>query len=227
MSIGNVGFVSYMAEMKNPSKDFVPGLVVLQAFSVPLYLIVAIAIYCLAGQYTASPALGSAPELPAKIAYGIVIPALLATGLVFGHTAVKYLYVVIMRALKSTHQMTDNSVKSWSVWVGSATGFWIIAFIIANAIPIFDSILSISSATFIAWFTFGISAIFWFYINWGFCLSTPTKIALTVLNTLIIMQSLFMNGAGLWTAITNLLDIYNDPDSKIQGAFTCADNSIF
>lgn len=216
-----------MAEMKNPSKDFVPGIIALQIFSVPLYLVVAVVIYCLAGQYTTSPALGSAPEIPAKVAYGVVLPAVLATGLVYGHTAVKYLYVVIMRALKSTDQMTDSSVKSWSVWIGSATGFWIMAFIIANAIPIFQSILAISSATFIAWFTFGISAVFWFYLNQGRLLSSRRKMCLTVVNVLIIVQTLFMNGAGLWAAITGLVDIFNDPGVKIRGAFTCADNSIF
>lgn len=227
VSKGNVGFVSYMAEMKNPSKDFVPALIAMQVFSIPLYLLVAVAIYCLAGQYTTSPALGSAPEIPAKIAYGIVLPALLGTGLVFGHTAVKYLYVVGMRALNSTHQMTDRSAKSWGVWVGSATCFWTVAFIIANAIPIFNSILSISSATFIAWFTFGISAVFWFFINRGRLLSTKAKIALTVLNVLLIVQAFFMNAAGLWTAITGLSDIFNGDGSEITGAFTCADNSLF
>jgi len=223
---GNIGFVSYMAEMRDPSRDFVWGLAALQAFSIPLYLLVAIAIYCLSGQYVASPALGSAPQIPAKIAYGIVLPALFGTGLVFGHTAVKFLYVVSMRALKSTHQMTDNSAKSWGVWVGSATAFWIVAFVIANAVPIFDSILSISSATFVAWFTFGISAVFWFFLNKGRYFSTPTKIALSVVNALIIIQALFMNGAGLWTAITGLMEIF-DGEGGIEGSFTCADNSIF
>ena len=216
-----------MAEMKNPSKDFVPGLVALQAFSIPMYLMVAIAIYCLSGQYVTSPALGSAPELPAKIAYGIAVPALLGTGLVFGHTAIKYLYVVIMRAIKATDQMTDRSTKSMAVWGGSATIFWILSFLLANAIPIFESILNISAATLIAWFTFGISSIFWFFLNKGRLLSTPTKISLTVANVLIIVMSCFMTSAGLWSAVTDLMDTFNNGESDIDGVFTCADNSIF
>ncbi|KAF5127271.1 N amino acid transport system protein [Metarhizium anisopliae] len=223
---GNVGFVSYMAEMKNPSKDFVPALTVLQVFSVVLYLITAVVIYCLSGQYTTSPALGSAPTIPAKIAYGIVLPAILSTGLVFGHTAIKYLYVVAMRAMKSTHQLTDRSVKSWGTWIVCATLFWTVSFVIANAIPIFDSILSIASATFIAWFTFGISGVFWYHRNWQEKFHRK-NIPLAIVNALLIAQALFMNGVGLWAAIRQLVDIFNDKENKIGGVFPCGDNSLF
>jgi amino acid permease len=223
---GNVSFPSLFPEMRNPSQDFFKSLVILQLFSVPLYMLVGVGIYCLAGQYTASPALGSAPEIPAKVAYGIVVPAVLATGLVFGHTAVKYMYVVIMRALKSTNQMTDNSIKAWTVWVCSGTVFWIAAFVLANAIPIFNSILSISSATFAAWFCFGISGVFWLFLNWGKLFSTWRKVGLTILNVLIIIQALFMNAAGLWAAITKLIDIFNRGEEGVRGPFTCADNSL-
>ncbi|KAF4982181.1 hypothetical protein FZEAL_2159 [Fusarium zealandicum] len=222
---GNISFVSYMAEMKNPSRDFPMALACLEVFSITLYTIVAIAIYCLAGDYTTSPALGSAPTIPAKIAYGIVLPAVFATAMAFGHTGIKYMYVVVMRALKSTHQVTDQSVKSWSIWVACVTLYWIIVWVISNAIPIFDSILSISSATTIAWFTFGLSAMFWFHLNKGNLLTNWKQIALTIINALLILQSLFMNGGGLWSSITELLDIFNSDSSQVRGVFSCGDNS--
>ncbi|KAG6005979.1 hypothetical protein E4U21_007472 [Claviceps maximensis] len=223
---GNVGFVSYMAEMRNPGRDFVPALTVLQVFSVVLYLTTAVAIYCLSGQYTTSPALGSAPAVPAKVAYAIVLPAVLSTGLVFGHTAIKYLYVVAMRAMKSTHQLTDSSAKSWATWVSCAIVFWTLSFLIANAIPIFDSILAIASATFIAWFTFGISGIFWYHRNWEDKFERR-NMPLAVVNALIILQALFMNGVGLWAAITQLAAATQKRHGKTGGVFTCADNSLF
>ena len=216
-----------MAEMKNPSRDYVPSILALQVFAIPLYLIVALSIYCMAGQYTSSTALGSAPQIPAMVAYGIALPAILATSMVFGHTGVKYLYVVIMRQLKATHRMTDNSVQSWGVWIGSATGFWIATFILSNAVPIFSSILSISSATCIAWFTYGLPAVFWFYINWSRKFSTYSKIVLSVMNLLIFIQALFMNGAGLWASISDLLDVFERGEGGLHSPFSCADNSIF
>ncbi|EEY16039.1 amino acid transporter [Verticillium alfalfae VaMs.102] len=224
---GNVGFPSLLAEMKDPSSDFLPGLVILQSFSIPLYIIVAITIYCLAGQYTTSPSLGSAPPVPAKIAYGVMLPCLLATGVVFGHTAIKFMYVTAMRWQKATDQLTSRNVRSWGSWVGCATIFWLLAFILGNSIPVFDSILSISSATLIAWWTFGISAIFWFHLNRGQMFANWRKISLFVLNVLIIVMSLFMNSAGMWAAIMGLLDVFNNEENEIRGPFTCANNALF
>lgn len=221
----NISFVSYMAEMRNPSKDFPMALACLEVFSITIYTIIAIVIYCLAGDYTTSPALGSAPTIAAKAAYGVVLPAVFATAMSFGHTGTKYLYVVMMRWMKSTHQITDRSVKSWSTWIGCVTFYWIIVFILSNAIPIFDSILAISSATTIAWFTFGLSAVFWFHLNRGLYFSNWKKTCLTIVNGLLIIQSLFMNAAGLWSSITELIDIFNSDSSAVRGAFSCGDNS--
>ncbi|KAK7417432.1 hypothetical protein QQX98_004551 [Neonectria punicea] len=224
---GNISFVSYMAEMRSPDRDFPMALACLEVFSITIYTIVAIAIYCLAGDYTTSPALGSAPYIPAKIAYGIVLPAVFATAMAFGHTGIKYMYVVAMRWMKSTHQVTDRSVKSWGTWIACVTLYWIIVWIISNAIPVFDSILAISSATTIAWFTFGLSAIFWFHLNWDCLFKDRKKILLTIFNALLIVQSLFMNAGGLWSSITELMSIFESESSKVKGAFSCGDNSSF
>ncbi|KAG6231655.1 hypothetical protein E4U34_002220 [Claviceps purpurea] len=223
---GNVGFVSYMAEMRDPGRDFAPALTLLQVFSVVLYLVTAVAVYCLSGQCTVSPALGSAPAVPAKVAYAVVLPAILSTELVFGHTATKYLYVVAMRATKCTHQLTDSSTRSWATWVVCATVFWIMSFLVANAIPVFDSILAIASATFIAWFTFGISGVFWYHRHWEDKFARR-NLPLAVVNALLILQALFMNGVGLWASISQLAAIFHDRQRRIGGAFTCADNSSF
>ncbi|CEH16680.1 amino acid transporter [Ceraceosorus bombacis] len=232
---GNSGFVSVMAEMRDASHDFVPALVWLQAAAITLYVVTAIVVYALAGQYTTSPALGAAPATIAKIAYGIALPCLLGTALVFGHTAIKYLYIISLKLLGAQNQATSNTKTSWISWISCALLFWTAAFLIANAVPIFDSILDISSATFIAWFTFGISGVFWFHLNWHPDDQTGVrpfkknwkKKTLALLNVAIIVIALFMNSAGLYVAITRLLHIFRDDANAISAPFTCADNSVF
>jgi hypothetical protein len=86
---GNQSFLNVMAEMRDASKDFPPALFMQKSFEVVIYVIVACVIYGLAGDAVTSPALGSAAEIPAKIAYGILIPSVLGTGLVIGLTAIK------------------------------------------------------------------------------------------------------------------------------------------
>jgi hypothetical protein len=40
-------------------------------------------------------------------------------------------------------------------------------------------------------------------------------------------MTLFLNVGGLYTSLKALIDVFNDPDSTLNGPFTCADNSIF
>ncbi|KAL8336529.1 hypothetical protein RB601_000376 [Gaeumannomyces tritici] len=225
---GNVGFVSYMAEMKDPSRDFMFAAWALQVFTIPLYIVAGVTIYGLAGEHVTSPSLGSAPVVPAKVAYAVALPCVFASGCVFGHTGIKYMYVVAMKRLGATGELTARTARSWAVWVGCAVVFWVLAYVLANAIPIFDSILSIASATFIAWFTFGFAAVLWFNLFWGRDMATGwRRISLTVVNALIIVMTLFMNSVGLWSAAMGLQEVFDNPENNINAPFTCADNSIF
>jgi amino acid permease len=86
---GTQSFLSVMAEMRDASRDFPPALYMQKTFEVVVYIIVACVIYGLSGDAVTSPALGSAAIIPAKIAYGVLIPSVLGTGLVIGLTAIK------------------------------------------------------------------------------------------------------------------------------------------
>jgi hypothetical protein len=191
-----------MAEMTNPQRDFGAALAWLEASSIGFYVFVAVSIYCLAGEYTASPALGSAPGILAQVAYGLVIPSVLSKGLAFGHTGIKFVYVEVMKHYKIAHEMSINTTRSWSIWMSIATAFWTLSFVLSIAIPVFDSIVSMTSAVTIAWFSFGISAIFSLHMNVKF--SSWQNASLTLFNSLLIIGSLFLNGAGLWSSTTEL-----------------------
>ncbi|KAM5346363.1 hypothetical protein ACJ41O_009368 [Fusarium nematophilum] len=222
---GNISFPSFMAEMRNPTRDFPWSLYGLFGVSIAFYTTLAVTIYCLAGEYTTSPALGSAPFIPAKVAYGVVLPAVMTAGLANGHVGIKYVYVQILRWTKRTDQAMSNSVFSWGVWLGSVTVFWIMAFLISNVIPIFDSILSISSATTYAWFTFGIAGILSLHLNKGHYFDSPKQIAKFIVNVGLVAFSLLLNGVGVWASIMEMLDLFNQ--GGVRGVFDCGNNAIF
>jgi hypothetical protein len=121
-------------------------------------------------------------------------------------------------------QVNVHNAFTWTLWIGLGALFWIASFVVSNAIPIFSSILNISAAIFISWMTFGLTSIFWLHLNWE---TQRQQKALAIFNYLIIAMTLFLNAGGLYTALTALINIYNDPDSTVNGPFTCADNSIF
>ncbi|KAH7380637.1 transmembrane amino acid transporter protein-domain-containing protein [Pyrenochaeta sp. MPI-SDFR-AT-0127] len=224
---GNQSFISVMAEMRNAPKDFPPALFMQKSFEVVVYIVVACVVYGLAGDAVTSPALGTAPEIPAKIAYGILIPSVLGTGLVIGITAIKYMYITIMRNTKPD-QVNVHNAFTWTLWVAIGTLFWIVTFVVSNAIPIFSSILNISAAIFISWFTFGLTSLFWFHLNgWRIQFSSPWKAVLAFVNYGILFMTLFLNAGGLYTSLKALIDIFNDPNTTLNGPFTCGDNSIF
>jgi hypothetical protein len=223
----NQAFVTVMAEMRDALRDFMPPMYILQMFAIPMYTIVGVIIYALAGQYTTSPALGAAPVLPFKIAYGILLPTLLGTSLVFGHTSIKFIFVEVLRMVNIEHEYDRNTTRTWGIWITIGTGFWVLAFILANAIPVFDSILSISSALFVAWFTFGISGVMWLYLNWDVQFKGWRNTFMAILNWSIILMTLSMNGVGLWGSIDQLNVTYNDPNTSFSNSSTCADNSIW
>ena len=81
--------------------------------------------------------------------------------------------------------MSKNDWKSYSYWLIIIVTLWIIAWIIAEAIPVFSDLLSLISALFASWFTYGLSGVFWLYMNKGKYFSSPRKMFLTVLNALI------------------------------------------
>ncbi|KAL6357189.1 hypothetical protein LRP88_10809 [Fusarium phalaenopsidis] len=221
---GHHAYVSYMAEMRDPVKDFPWALSWLGVIGASFYRFLAVGIYCLSGEYTTSPALGAAPRIAAKAAYGIVIPAIVTAALANGHISIKYVFVVVMRKMNALNEITASTPKSWGVWVTIATVFWIVAFIISNAIPIFDSLVSIQSATTYAWFSFGIASAFWFSWNKGNYFKNPKQIAFFCLNVSIVGWAFFLNGCGVGSSITQMLDIFAS-DRGVNGSFSCGDNS--
>lgn len=139
-----------------------------------------------------------------------------------GHVASKYLYVRIFRG---TNKMSQRTFLSLGTWVAITVVLWVIAWIIAEAIPVFNNLLSLITALFASWFTCeflpiqlnhlaqqyeskqlimdstdGLSGLFWLYINKGKYFSSPRKIFLTFLNSFV-----FVAGATIVSVKSRIL----------------------
>lgn len=146
-----------------------------------MYLIVAVVTYRYAGRDVESPALSSTSPMVKKVAYGIAIPTILVAGVINGHVAAKYIYV---RLFRGTDRMSKKSWSSFGMWAMIVAILWTIAWIIAEAIPVFNDLLGLISALFASWFTYGLSGVFWLYMNRGLYFSNKRKMLLTVINVL-------------------------------------------
>ncbi|OAA57160.1 Amino acid transporter, transmembrane [Cordyceps fumosorosea ARSEF 2679] len=83
---GTGAFFPIVAEMRDP-RLYPRALAVCQTLITVVYLVVGIVVYYYCGSYVASPALGSAGKTMKKIAYGIALPGLLASGILMAHVS--------------------------------------------------------------------------------------------------------------------------------------------
>ncbi|KAB8228059.1 transmembrane amino acid transporter protein-domain-containing protein [Aspergillus alliaceus] len=179
---GHIGFFGFMAELRDPH-DFPKALYMVQVMEVVIYIVAGVVIYIYAGDDVASPALGSASPIVSKIAYGVAIPAILTGGVVVGHIAAKLIY---MRLLRMTGRMHARDFLSVGTWVGIMLSLWTLAWIIAEAIPVFSNMLTLICALFASWFSYGLCGLCWLFINQGRYLESWKKLLLTIINITLI-----------------------------------------
>lgn len=113
--------------MRRP-KDYNKALFVCQGTVIATYLTIGIVVYYYCGQYLANPALGSAGVMVKKIAYGIAIPGLFASVIIYTHVGAKMLFV---RFLRGSDHLTSHSFVHWAVWLGTVAGCVFLSFILA------------------------------------------------------------------------------------------------
>ncbi|CAJ0548414.1 Ff.00g020270.m01.CDS01 [Fusarium sp. VM40] len=76
----------------------------------------------------------------------------------------KYIFV---RALRDSVHLNSNSKTHWMVWIGCTSATGLVAYIIASAIPIFGSLVSLIGALCITFLAFHPMACMWLYDNWS------------------------------------------------------------
>ena len=103
--------------------------------------------------------------------------------------------------------MSRRSWGSFGIWAIIVLILWIIAWIIAEAIPVFNDLLGLISALFASWFTYGLSGAFWLFMNKGRYGESGRKMFLTGLNGVI-----FVLGAGIVSlhSISAHHDVYSN-----------------
>ncbi|RJE23789.1 hypothetical protein PHISCL_03874 [Aspergillus sclerotialis] len=213
--IGHVAWFGIMAELKDP-RDFTKALTLLQVLDITIYIIVAAVTYNYAGSGVGSPALSSTSPVMQKVAYGIALPTIIIAGVIFCPVGSKYIYLRVFAGTDRVHKRDFIATGSWIV---INLGMWIIAWIIAEAVPVFDNLLSLISSIFGSWFSFGIPAIFWLYMYYGEYTSSWKKMLITLVNLGCIGIAGVICGLGLYASGKA---IHDNPSSE---SFSCKNNA--
>ncbi|KAK4135085.1 hypothetical protein BT67DRAFT_449331 [Trichocladium antarcticum] len=192
---GHSCFFSVMSEFKQPN-DWPKALWLLQICDTVLYIVVSVVIYVYVGPNVPSPALSAAGSVVVrKVIWGIAIPTIVIAGVIYGHVAAKYIFV---RVFAGTKHMAKRTTLGVIGWLGITAGIWIIAWIIAQSIPVFSNLLGLVCALFASWFSYGIPGSLWLWMHYGEWFASPKKIALFSLNALLMLVGLLLCALGLW-----------------------------
>lgn len=195
---------SFMDEMHTP-RDFVKSIWALGLTEIVVYTLTGALIYAFVGQDVASPALTSAGHTLSRIAYGIALPVIFISGsintVVFGRQ-------VHGRIFKNSAIRFINTKMGWITWLAIIAAATVVAFVIAEVIPFFSDLLSISSALFISGFSFYFPALMWFLLIKKGSWTSRENLVWAVINAFILLIGLVTLVGGTYSSIQDIVRIF-------------------
>ncbi|KAJ5353256.1 hypothetical protein N7452_002230 [Penicillium brevicompactum] len=218
---GHVAFFTLFSELRE-LKDFPRALALLQMSEMVLYTVAAIVIYAYVGPTVNSPALNSAGALIRKVSYAIAMPTIVIGGVVNAHVAVKFIYVRVFRGTNSIH---SGSFTARATWALISAVLWVLSWVIAESIPVFNDVLGLASSLFASWFSFGLPGLFWLYLNRTCWFMSWQQCCLFCVNILLVFLGFLICIVGLYSSIRSIF--HNLREGVGGGSFSCADNSLY
>ncbi|KAH6611633.1 amino acid transporter [Trichoderma cornu-damae] len=207
---------SFMDEMHTP-KDYKKSIWALGLIEIAIYTITGAVIYAFVGPDVKSPALLSAGDLISKVAFGIGLPVIFISGSINSTVVGRFIHG---RIFKNSVVKYINTPTGWATWIGLIAAITVIAWVIAEAIPFFSDLLSISSSLFISGFTYYFPAIFWFVLLREGSLFERKNLIHLVLSSISMIVGLIVLVGGTYASIVDIRNQYKH--GSVRGVFTCA-----
>lgn len=194
---------SFMDEMHTPA-DFVKSVWTLGAAEIIIYTVTGAVGYAFIGPGVQSPALLSAGTLLSRVAFGIALPVIFISGSI---NTVVCGRLVHGRIFKNSPTRFINTPMGWVTWVTAIVLGTVIAWILAEVIPFFSDLLSLSSSLFISGFTFYIPALMWFMLLRKGSWLSPKNLFLGAVNGVILLIGLVILGAGAYSSVDDIVSL--------------------
>ncbi|KAE8353451.1 transmembrane amino acid transporter protein-domain-containing protein [Aspergillus coremiiformis] len=206
---------SFMDEMHTP-QHFTKSIWTLGLLQILIYTVTGATIYAFVGQDVQSPALLSAGSIVSKVAFGIALPVIFISGAIGTIVAGRLIHG---RIYEKSVTRYINTTKGWITWLALITVLTILAWVIAEAVPFFDDLLSITSALFTSGFSFYLPPVMWFVLIRKGEWYSKENLFLSVVNALIFLFGVIVLVGGLYSSIQDIRNNYRTGD--VRGAFSC------
>ncbi|KAF2086299.1 neutral amino acid permease [Saccharata proteae CBS 121410] len=218
-SAGTSAFLPVISEMRNP-KDFRKALFVCMGFVTAAYLSFSLVVYRWCGKWVASPSLGSAGPTLKKVSYGVGMIGLIVSACLYLHVAAKYVFV---RILRNSRHLQANTVVHWTTWLGTVIGLAALAFVLAEAIPIFNYLIALTGSICFAPLALCLPGWLWLFDHGSWRKGSLQQQIAYWFHWFIILLGLFFCVGGTYGVVQEIIDAY--ASGTIGSAFSCADNS--
>lgn len=205
-SAGTSAFLPVISEMRQP-KDFRKALFACMSFVNLAYLSLALVVYKWCGKWVASPSLGSAGPTIKKVAYGIGLIGLVVSATLYLHVAAKYLFV---RILRKTQHLQSNTLVHWSVWLSCTFGLSALAFILAEAIPIFNFLIALTGSICFAPLAIMLPGALWLYDHGHYKNGTMGQKAAYYAHWFLPVLGAFLCVGGTYGVVQSIINAYAD-----------------
>lgn len=124
--------------------------------------------------------------------------------------------------LRGSHHLTDPTVRHWASWLGCTFSVTAISYIIASAIPVFGSLVSLIGALLGTLLCFQPMGCMWLYDNWHNA-RTPRWYAMVAWSVFVIVAGCFLMIGGIYGSVLDIKKSYAAGGGS--SPWSCADNS--
>ena len=131
---------------------------------------------------------------------GLVVSACL-----YLHVAAKYCFV---RLLRNTRHLQENTMVHWSTWLGLTFGLGSISFILAEAIPIFNYLLSLTGSLCFAPIAISLPGWLWMHDHKSWAQGSASQRGAYWFHFFLIPLGAFICVAGTYGVVEEILDAY-------------------
>jgi len=184
------------------------------------YLTFSLVVYKYCGKWVTDPSLGSAGPTLKKVSYGVGLVGLMVSGCLYLHVAAKYVFV---RLLRNTSHLQQNTLIHWGTWLSCTIGLGSLAFVLAEAIPIFSFLIALTGSVCFAPIAIMLPGWLWLHDHGEYKRGGFGKRVVYYGHWFLILLGAFVCVGGTYAVIKSIIAAY--ASGLIGSAFSCADNS--
>jgi hypothetical protein len=203
-SAASSAFIPVVSEMRNP-RDYRKAVYVCMGIVTAAYLCFSLVVYRWCGQWVASPSLGSAGQTVKMAAFGVGLIGLIVSGCLYLHISAKYVFV---RLLRNSAHLQANTLVHWATWLACTVGLGLVAFLLVEAIPIFNYLIGLIGSFCLAPLQMSLPGYLWVYDHWHWYKGSVKQQLAYALHALFIPMGAFFFAAGNYGVIQQIIDAY-------------------